>query len=63
MVVKKRILGKSWRSHDEELHGRERGGAGGFHKREAGKKAQGVEETGKEGKATAGMDLCSTGEF
>lgn len=39
------------------------GEGGGFHKREAGKKAQGVEETGKEGKATSGMDSCSTGDF
>lgn len=41
----------------------EKGAGGGFHKREAGKKAQGVEETGKEGKATSGMDSCSTGDF
>ena len=60
MVVEKRILGRSWRSHSEELQGSERGT---FHKREAGKRVEGVEETGKEGAATSGVDSGSTGNF
>ena len=60
MVVEKRILGRSRTCHSEEPHGSE---SGTFHRREAGKRVQGVEATGKEGTATSGLDSDSTGNF
>lgn len=52
--------GEKKESQSEELHGSERGT---FHKREAGKRVHGVEETRNEGTATSGMDSSSTGNF